>query len=275
MGELRHLRSMVEDTIKRIHLSAFVYEKSYAEPRSVLETSLRKVEEADILVALFAQSLGDVTVKEFRHARMLNKPCFVYVEKKEFHRQDLALTDFLEREVYNSSLGVSYSLFDDAASLAERIARDLVAYLSTVYRNSIRTLPVGVIPPALRLAWDVEDWYKAVLRCELPNSPTWVNSRIIDLPVRWKTNTSTFEQRTEELTITCVSGRVTNKDAQFLIERNQEDRSLVISDREFTPEARKTLAKRGACEGMTFDELLERTIRFDSYLDWLLKRIKD
>ncbi len=168
---------------------------------------------------------------------------------------------------------MSSGFYDDAVELGNRIAQDLVAYLSMVYRASVRTLPAGAIPPALRLALDVEDWYKAVLESELSEQPRWIDNRTIDLPIRWSTNTATFKKTIEDLTVTCVAGRVSQEDARFLLDQSHAGRRIIVSDRGFSPSASEMLAQSDGAEAMTFDELLDRTVRFDSYLSWLEQRI--
>jgi hypothetical protein len=275
MLELADLRSIVQRAIEEIHLTVFVYEKSgHAGPGSAEQTSLMEVESSDLLVALFSRQLGEVTEKEFRHARALNKPCFVYVDQR--YVQDAALREFLEREVYPSDRGVSSGAFNDAVQLATRIARDLVTYLSMVYRQSWRTLPAGLIPDAHRLVWDVEDWYTTVLGSEVSGEPAWVDHRTIDIPIRRNVTTETFEKTVSEFTVTCVAGHVDfQKDARALADPTRRDRRVVISNRDFSAGARQWIAEQGRATAMTFDELLDRTVRFEPYLQWLERRIDE
>ncbi|HEU5239411.1 MAG TPA: hypothetical protein VFU37_19930, partial [Pyrinomonadaceae bacterium] len=116
-------------------IAAWVYEKhAGARPDSVVETSLEEVDTADIYVGLFWTSYGEVTIQEFRHAKALKRPCFVYIRDKDKSRED-RLERFLEAEVYDLAKGVTYDYFDSALSLGEQVATDVMRWLVRRHRE--------------------------------------------------------------------------------------------------------------------------------------------
>src|SRR5881275_524192 len=108
MAELRDVRDIVASALDARGIHAWVYEADAgARPDGVVETSLRGVDEADVYVGLFWEKHGDVTAQEYRYARQLGKPCFVYIRDKDLPR-DRPLEDFLKAEVYDLQRGVTY-----------------------------------------------------------------------------------------------------------------------------------------------------------------------
>ncbi|MFQ5856202.1 MAG: DUF4062 domain-containing protein [Anaerolineae bacterium] len=119
MMELRDVREFVAKALDDRGIEAWVYEAhAGARPEGVVETSLHEVEAADIYVGLFWEKYGEVTVQEYRHARALGKPCFVYIRDKDIQREK-ALEDFLQVEVHRREQGVTYGYFDSAVKLGE------------------------------------------------------------------------------------------------------------------------------------------------------------
>ncbi len=134
MTELCDVREVVSDVLRTRGIGAFVYEQSAgARPGTSVTTSLQEVEQADVYVGLFWKEYGEVTVREFRHARELGKPCFIYVRQKNLVR-DPKLEAFLGAEVHDLIDGVTYDYFDSALRLGEAVARDIMSWFEREYR---------------------------------------------------------------------------------------------------------------------------------------------
>src|SRR5690242_19435592 len=112
MVELRDVREIVAKALDDKGIKAWVYEADAgARPEGIIETSLREVDISDVYVGLFGEKYGEVTVQEYRYARSLKKPCFVYIRDKECQREE-QLEDFLKSEIFDLHQGVTYDYFD-------------------------------------------------------------------------------------------------------------------------------------------------------------------
>jgi len=127
MKELRDARDIVDRELDKRGINAWVYENNVsAAPDSVVATSLRQVDGADVYVGLFWQLHGKVTIEEFQQARLTGKPCFVYIREKDCRRDD-NLETFLQKEIYDLQKGVTYRFFERVSELGEQIAEDILA----------------------------------------------------------------------------------------------------------------------------------------------------
>jgi hypothetical protein len=134
MQELRDLRSILQEALEKLGFNAFLYEsQSGSRPDTVVEASLSEVEAADIYLGIFESSYGAVTIEEFRHARNLNKPCFIYIRDRNAARE-ARLQRFLDQEVFDLRSGVAPAYFDAASQLAKQAAEDIMAWLVREYR---------------------------------------------------------------------------------------------------------------------------------------------
>lgn len=135
MIELYDVREFVARDLIERGIDAWIHEThAGARPESVVETSLRATEAADIYVGVFWRKYGRVTIQEYRHARALNRPCFIYIRDKHCHR-DTELEEFLSVEVYDPQRGVNYDYFDSAVALGKRVADDIMAWLVRRHRE--------------------------------------------------------------------------------------------------------------------------------------------
>ena len=135
MTELRDVREVVSDALNHQRIEAFVYESNLgARPNTIVHTSLRQVEEADVYVGIFWKKYGEVTILEYNHARQLKKPCLIYVRDKDVER-DSELESFLKREIYPAHTGVTYKFFVGALELGSAIAKDVMEWLVGRYRE--------------------------------------------------------------------------------------------------------------------------------------------
>jgi hypothetical protein len=268
MSELIDGRAVVERTLLNIHVDAFVYESAKpVGPLSVLQTSLAEVEASDLLVALFSQAYGQVTIQEFRHARGLGKPCFVYIRDQHLQR-DPRLEQFLNDEIYVPDRGTTYGYFSDAVELGDRLGRDVMLWLVDAYRHARREVPVGVIAPVARLACVVADWYRA-FGWKLVSEPKWKDHRTIDLQLKIDLDLPGVGKVFKELTIRSVAGLVDAPDAARFLQACGPDNGQLICDLGIERAAQKIVEKHSHITAQTFDELLDQTVRFEGYLDWL------
>jgi len=169
MMELRDVREVVAKALDDKGIEAWVYEAhAGARPEDVVETSVSEVEAADIYVGLFWEKYGEVTVREYRHARTLGKECFVYIRDKDIQREK-ALEDFLEDEIYDLEKGVTCDYFDSAVELGEQVADDIMAWLVRRHREMTAEIQAARVSQdeILRLQAEV-DRLQAASRQRLP-----------------------------------------------------------------------------------------------------------
>ncbi len=137
MIELYDVREFVAQNLIERGIDAWIHEThAGARPESVVETSLRATEAADIYVGVFWRKYGRVTIQEYRHARALNRPCFIYIRDKHC-RRDTELEEFLSAEIYDPQRGVNYDYFDSAVMLGKRVADDIMAWLVRRHREMV------------------------------------------------------------------------------------------------------------------------------------------
>lgn len=137
MLELYDVREFVARDLIERGIDAWIHEsRAGARPESVVETSLRETEIADIYVGLFWRKYGEVTVQEYRHARTLGRPCFIYVRDQHCQR-DQRLEEFLRTEVYDPHRGVNYDFFDSGVRLGKQVADDIMAWLVRRHREMV------------------------------------------------------------------------------------------------------------------------------------------
>lgn len=298
MMELRDVRECVANALDDRGIEAWVYEAhAGARPADVVDTSLREVEAADIYVGLFWQRYGDVTVQEYRHARALGKPCFVYIRDKDIEREK-ALEGFLHAQVYDLQRGVTYDYFDSALRLGQQVADDITAWLvrrhremtaeiqqSRVSQGEIARLQAEVdrlqaasrhpLPPGTPvdyLAQQMTAWFDTLgYRFESHDVRTEIYFEwIIDIPTR---------RGYDRILVRGIDGEAEISDVvalRHVVDEQAADEGWLVAAR------RKSQA---ACEQAdrkenrdlfcyTFDELLDERADFSGYLDWLEDEVK-
>ena len=298
MAELRDVREVVAKALDDRGIEAWVYEAhAGARPEGVVETSLSEVEATDIYVGLFWQKYGEVTVQEYRHARALDKPCFVYIRDKDIQREK-ALEDFLESEVYDLEKGVTYDYFDSAIELGEQVADNFMAWLVRRHREmtaeiqaarvsqdeiarlqaevdrlqaaSRESLPQGT--PADYLAQQVRAWFETLgyrfesyeVRAE--DYFKW----IINVPTR---------RGYDRILVRGIEGEAEVSDVAALrkaVDEQRTDEGWLVAARRKSQAACEEVEKRENRDLFcyTFDELLDEHADFSSYLDWLEAEVK-
>jgi len=298
MAELRDVREVVAKALDDRGIEAWVYEAhAGARPEDVVETSLSEVEAADIYVGLFWEKYGEVTVQEYRHARALDKPCFVYIRDKDIQREK-ALEDFLEDKVYDLHRGVTYDYFDSAVELGEQAADDIMAWLVRRHREmtaeireervsqdeiarlqakvdrlqaaSRQRLPQGT--PADYLAQQMRAWFETLgyrfeshdIRAE--GYFEW----IINIPAR---------RGYDRILVHGIEGEAKMSDVATLrqaVEEQDTDEGWLVAARRKSQAACDEVEKKENRDLFcyTFDELLDEHADFSGYLDWLEAEVK-
>jgi uncharacterized protein YjbI with pentapeptide repeats len=296
MAELRDVRELVAKALDDKGIEAWVYEAhAGARPEDVVETSLSEVEAADIYVGLFWEKYGEVTVQEYRHARALDKPCFVYIRDKDIQREQ-ALEDFLRAEVYDLHVGVTYDYFDSAVQLGEQVADDIMAWLVRRHREmtaeiqaarvsqdeiarlqaevdrlqaaSRERLPQGT--PADYLAQQMRAWFETLgYRFESHDIHAedyfeW----IINVPAR---------RRYDRILVRGIEGEAEVSDVAALrqaVDEQRTDEGWLVTARRKSQAACDAIEKDSRLFCYTFDELLDEHADFSHYLDWLKAEVK-
>jgi predicted NACHT family NTPase len=298
MGELRDVREIVTQALQARGIDAWVYEaRGGSRPDDVVRASLSEVEAADIYVGLFWQEYGEVTAKEYQHARALRKPCFVYVRDKDLSR-DAALEEFLRTDVYDLHIGVGYSYFSSASKLGSQVGDDIMAWLVRQHREMSAAIQAAQVSTAEieRLRAEV-DRLQAVSRNPLPNGTpadylasqmrAWFETLgyrfesysqhdesyfewIIDVPAR---------RGHDRILVLGVEGEADLGDVQALrhtVDAQRCDEGWLVAPRRVSQ-----LARHEVCDNAdrnlfcyTFDELLDEKANFAGYLNWLEGEIK-
>jgi NACHT-associated inactive restriction endonuclease/uncharacterized protein DUF4062/WD40 domain-containing protein/pentapeptide repeat protein/NACHT domain-containing protein len=296
MSELRDLREVLTTHLQSRGLAAWVFEDDGARPENVVETSLKEVERADVYVGVFWQRYGEVTVEEYRLARRLGKPCFVYVRDRELVREP-ALEAFLKAEVYDPAAGVTYDFFEKVQPLAERAADDILAWIVRRHREmtaalaeaqvswielerlrdevarltsiSRDPLPQGTAVDSL--ARDMRGWFGTLnygIERELERGDEafeWM----INIPVR---------RGFDRVLVRGIEGEAELghlKALEEAVTRERADEGWLVS-RQRVSQAVRAKAESHAGSRLycyTFDELLDEDADFSGYLQWLEREV--
>lgn len=73
-------------------------------------------------------------MQEYRHARKMGRPCFIYIRDQNCQRER-RLEEFLRDEVYDPHRGVNYDYFDSAVLVGKQVADDIMAWLVRRHRE--------------------------------------------------------------------------------------------------------------------------------------------
>lgn len=108
-----------------------------ARPEPIDSTYLTEVEACDIYIGLFWLSYGPYTIEEFEHARKQKKPCLIYEKHVDIAKRDPKLQAFLDdlQKVKNVQ-GLTVCRFETTGQLAEKVQKDVMHLLTTVFRES-------------------------------------------------------------------------------------------------------------------------------------------
>ena len=299
MSELRDAREIVGRALHDQQITPWIYESDAgARPGGVEQTCIEELAQVDVVVVLFHQRYGPVTITEFRKARELGKPLFVYIRDKDASR-DKALVDFLNIEVLDLHRGVTYDYFDSAIQLSKQIGSDIQSWLVRRYREATAAIDLGYLSHIERerlsnlaerlqkatelgltrgepldvLAQDVRAWLETLGYVFEPHSeyaPThfeWV----INVPRR---------RGYDRVLVRGTAGEVSLGDINNGFDRFQElnlDEAWLVSASRVSDAARRKLEEQSSQKVYcyTFDELLDEYADFSGYLVWLEQQVAE
>lgn len=153
MLELHDERILLKNDFK-VHqdIDTFVFEADAgARPESIQRAYLDEVAAADLYIGIFWNHYGEATIEEFRHAKALGKPCFIYVKDFQVSR-DKRLEVFLN-EIADLRTGVVYRRFNNILDLIGFARKDVQNWLVREWRQSNEKRKVSDIT-AFRLQQD-------------------------------------------------------------------------------------------------------------------------
>lgn len=298
MAELRDVREVLSKALDDRGIYAWFYEKhAGARPEGVEQTSLVEIETADVYVGLFWERYGEVTVKEFRHARATGKPFFIYIRDKNKQREK-QLEDFLEAEIYSLTKGVTYDYFESALSLGQRVAEDIVAWLVRRHREMTAEIREAHVSERQRARLQAEvDRLRRVSRDPLPGGTAvdylaqqmtaWFKALgygferhsaragdyfewVIDVPAR---------RKYDRILVRGIEGVAELSDVAALrgaVNKHKADEGWLVAAVRKSQAACNELSKEENRNLFcyTFDELLDERADFTGYLNWLETEVR-
>jgi hypothetical protein len=297
MNELRDVRELVRNELAERGLDSWIFEEdSGARPQSVTETSLIEVENADVYVGLFWKEFGEITAKEFRHARAMDKPCFIYIREKQVQR-DSKLEDFLNIEIREPHCGLTYDYFESALQLSKQVADDIMKWLVRQHREITAEIQQAKISQSEASALrDAINRLQAASRQRLPQGTAtdflacqvkaWFETLGYRFEPHDERNDDYFEwminvparRGYDRILVRGVRGEAQLSDIDLLkraVESSKADEGWIIAARRISQAAREEAKKennRFFC--YTFDDLLDETADFTGYLEWLDSEVK-
>jgi Domain of unknown function (DUF4062)/Pentapeptide repeats (8 copies)/NACHT domain len=289
MEELRDARDIVHRDLDAKGVSAWVYEyDGSASPDTVVTTSLRQVDEADVYVGLFGKLYGKVTIEEYRRAKETAKPCFVYIRDKDRKRDD-NLETFLREEIYDPQKGVTYKFFERVSELSELIAEDILAWLVRRYWEMTAELQQAHISQKEMVSLQTEiarvqasshklDYLAEQMRA-------WFQTLNYSFERHDKRSHDSFEwiinvphrRRYDRILIRGVDGEATVHhvtEMRNAVKEHRVDEGWIVAVRRVSQAAKQEVDRDKIVSCYTFDELLDLDADFSQYLDYLGKEIQ-
>ncbi len=136
MAELANERAIIKKLLDEAEVDAWMFEEDAgARPKTIQETYLEEVEDADIYIGIFWKGYGAYTIEEYEHARELGKPCFIYEKRTELDKRDPELQEFLD-QISKVETGLTIYWFENADELGKQAKKDVAAWLVEIARKS-------------------------------------------------------------------------------------------------------------------------------------------
>jgi hypothetical protein len=131
MEELASERQAVRHALEQIKMKCFVYENDAgARPVTAEKTFLTELQKADLYIGIFWKGYGKYTVDEFKQARSLLKPCFIYNKYSGMSDRDPKLVSFLDA-VEKVTTGLTVRRFKEVEELADGVQDDLMRWIAS------------------------------------------------------------------------------------------------------------------------------------------------
>jgi len=299
MAVLSDLRAVLKDALERQGLDVFVYEADAgARPESPEQASLAELERADIVVLVVEHTYGEVTEREYDHARAREKPCLVYV-RLGATPQDPEQTRFLAK--LSGPRGVSSrDSFRDAVELAGKVAHDIQAWMVREFRRmSAATANQSISPrqssqfaidmgrlrtasssgletggPADLLAWQLRLWFDALgypLDGEASPAGRFVEF-VVRIPERRRFRSVLVRAKDSEVRAPDIQD--SRKTLEARAEVGRVDECWIVAPQRVSPAARAAAETDENIFVFTFDEVIEEDVDFTRYLEWLESEAK-
>lgn len=135
MTELAPERDLVKKSLDELEVDAWVFEDAAgARPKTIQETYLEEVENADIYIGIFWKGYGEYTIEEFEHAQKSEKPCLIYEKREQLDERDEKLKDFLD-SLSDVESGLTIQWFNGVDEIGEYVRRDVAAWLTEEARE--------------------------------------------------------------------------------------------------------------------------------------------
>jgi hypothetical protein len=297
--ELRDMREMLGQHLDERGIDTWIYESnSVIHPDNSQTASLSEVDAADLFIGLFWKKYNDVTVQEFRHARRLKKPCFIYVQDQNTKREQ-ELENFLAAEVLDVAAGVTSVYFDKESLLLEQVADDIynwlrqrhidatsVIQMARVSQDEISRLQTEVkrfqdasrqkLPRGTKtdyLAHQLKGWFQSLgYRFESYEvyDPTYFEW-IVNIPAR---------RGYDRVLVRGISGEAGLRQLSALrnsTQQNKADEGWLVASRRVSQAARDAANNKENQDVFcyTLDELIDEFANFNGYLEWLETKIKE
>lgn len=129
--------------------------------------------------------------------------------------------------------------------------------------------------PSQVLASNVRSWLEALGFSVA--SEVFQAEHFVDLLVNIHIDVPLIGSVIQQLLVRCLEGEVRLSDVRNLLQKIKESkfgRGQIITNRRVTPAARNHANDGGLVQVMTFDELIDTTVRFDKYFEWLENEVR-
>jgi tetratricopeptide (TPR) repeat protein len=147
MAELANERAVIKKLLDEAEVDAWVFEEDAgARPKTIQETYLEEVEDADIYVGIFWKGYGSYTIEEYERARELGKPCFIYEKRTKLEKRDPELQNFLD-QISKVETGLTIYWFETAEELGRQAKEDVAGWLVEIARKGDQKDHQIEIPP--------------------------------------------------------------------------------------------------------------------------------
>lgn len=297
--ELSDARKSIAASLEARGIDVWLFDsQQIPRPAGVLEESFREIEAADLFVGLFDGQYHELSVAEYRHARKLRKPCFIFTAHGPRQARDAELEKFLSAEVRDPRNGVIPAEFLNTSDLSRQVAdgvfgwlvrrhRELTSEIVTYRASRVAAEQLQVEIDRLQaastiqlpqgtnldfLAKQMREWFDVLgYRFEhyeqrAPDALDW----IINIRVR--------PGRYDRIVVRVIDGEAEIKDVASLhasVTTQRADQGWLVAARRVSQAAREATKNdftKITC--YTFDELIDEEADFSEYLDWLAAYIQ-
>lgn len=149
MAELANERAVIKKVLDEAEIDAWAFEEDAgARPKTIQETYLEEVEDADIYIGIFWKGYGAYTIEEYERARELEKPCFIYEKRTELDQRDPELQQFLD-QISKVETGLTIFWFESAEELGRQAKKDIAGWqVDIVRKREQKDRPIELPPRA-------------------------------------------------------------------------------------------------------------------------------